>query len=876
MRSKQDQLQHGETEVKEKSKPEPAVRRAEDDAYIALKRILLQPSAKVILAACDALAESEQYEKFLGAAVRLFHANDRILPLMKLMVTREVMYTLDPSTLFRQDSIATKLLSVYAKEVGMVYLQACLLGPMMRLCMHDPFSPEALELDPLKLVEGANAEANAENLQAVVTDFLQSIYAQTVNCPPGFREMAGCLQEEVGSKFPSFKTQAVAGFLFLRFLCPAMLNPKGYGIMEETPNRPEFRALILVSKIVQQLANGARPGKQDFMQVMESYITTKLSEMTEFLYAYAVKSEIREVDEVSPSVTQVEKEALDVLQKVMKYNIHKIGRVIVTSNEQRKSWRKNVADNAEKQGYLKKKGEISVTSSWRTRWFVLKNRFLYYFKSPQHSTSAGAIPLGKCTVKAVELEAKDKDKDSQEFCFEIVTNYRTYCLMAATESERLKWIEAIEAKIKSTETVPLSPVAQSLTPLSTSGSSITTAKKGYLIKRGNMVKNWKKRWFVLKDHLLFYYKTHTDPSPKGEVPIQHCFVRRSDLKDAETQFVFELTVAERTFVFCAPDEETVKSWMDAIKRSKNEWWKTEQDRKGKHLERKPASLRDAVIPGVRNKITDVESAKRALIRPEREGFLIKQGASVRTWKRQWCVVSEGRLYYFKTPNDDTAAGFVALEDSAVERSAVGGFCLEIVTRERRHFFRANDREDMEAWISVIRLSASKKVESVPDKGLSVAVQGSTRKAGWLLKMGAKVNSTWCRRWIVIHDSLLSYYQTPQDEDPNGVIPLENSSLRFVEGKQGSFEIFTQYRKYFFMARNEIEASEWIEAIQHARVSGHAAAATSEADGSVVTSFHHLHEALEMFRDTDAPAAPPKHSLVRPLSLALPANSSDRA
>jgi hypothetical protein len=78
----------------------------------------------------------------------------------------------------------------------------------------------------------------------------------------------------------------------------------------------------------------------------------------------------------------------------------------------------------------------------------------------QHSTSAGAIPLGKCTVKAVELETKDKDKDkdSQEFCFEIVTNYRTYCLMAATEKERQKWMEAIEAKIKSTETtVPLSP-----------------------------------------------------------------------------------------------------------------------------------------------------------------------------------------------------------------------------------------------------------------------------------------------------------------------------------------------------------------------------------------------------------------------------------
>jgi hypothetical protein len=40
----------------------------------------------------------------------------------------------------------------------------------------------------------------------------------------------------------------------------------------ETPNRPEFRALILVSKIVQQLANGARPGKQDFMQVRLGWV----------------------------------------------------------------------------------------------------------------------------------------------------------------------------------------------------------------------------------------------------------------------------------------------------------------------------------------------------------------------------------------------------------------------------------------------------------------------------------------------------------------------------------------------------------------------------------------------------------------------------
>lgn len=174
MRSRQDQLPHGETEAKEKSKPEqPAVRRAEDDAYLALKRVHtsfveeLEEGAFFLTTLCaDSVAavgqghprclrcpcrvgtvrkvsgsrgqvrqhsgdstpgEPTRVSSYASLARctcdRLFHANDRILPLMKLLVTREVMYTLDPSTLFRQDSVATKLLSVYAKEVGMVYLQ---------------------------------------------------------------------------------------------------------------------------------------------------------------------------------------------------------------------------------------------------------------------------------------------------------------------------------------------------------------------------------------------------------------------------------------------------------------------------------------------------------------------------------------------------------------------------------------------------------------------------------------------------------------------------------------------------------------------------------------------------------------------------------
>jgi cytohesin len=33
-------------------------------------------------------------------------------------------------------------------------------------------------------------------------------------------------------------------------------------------------------------------------------------------------------------------------------------------------------------------------------------------------------------------------------------------------------------------------------------------KKGYLVKQGGRIKTWKKRWFVVKDNCLYYFRTH--------------------------------------------------------------------------------------------------------------------------------------------------------------------------------------------------------------------------------------------------------------------------------------------------------------------------------------------------------------------------------
>ena len=33
-----------------------------------------------------------------------------------------------------------------------------------------------------------------------------------------------------------------------------------------------------------------------------------------------------------------------------------------------------------------------------------------------------------------------------------------------------------------------------------------------------------------------------------------------------------------------------------------------------------------------------------------QGWLGKEGGSIKTWKKRWCVLEKGTLYYFKSPD----------------------------------------------------------------------------------------------------------------------------------------------------------------------------------------------------------------------------------
>jgi len=53
---------------------------------------------------------------------------------------------------------------------------------------------------------------------------------------------------------------------------------------------------------------------------------------------------------------------------------------------------------------------------------------------------------------------------------------------------------------------------------------------------------------------------------------------------------------------------------------------------------------------------------------DKEGWMTKQGGSIKTWKKRWFVLKGNKLYYFKGKTDDDAKGLIDLEADTLVRN----------------------------------------------------------------------------------------------------------------------------------------------------------------------------------------------------------------
>lgn len=241
-----------------------------------LKALLLEPDKMLASAMVIVCGGREERDPLSKSLMYVLESEKEAKGFLEAVIVREVGEQTSPSTLFRQNSCASALFQVFAKMYGLQFLWDILAYPLYDIVHLGDDGDEdtgaslmsaRLEVDPnkLELDDDLMSDTNVNSLQLwlIVQKLFGGICRNHKALPEEIRSILRAVRNNVYEQFPDMEFRSVGGFLFLRLICPSILTPCAYGLMEEMPLGDSMRRLVLVGKLMQNLANNTPPGTKE-------------------------------------------------------------------------------------------------------------------------------------------------------------------------------------------------------------------------------------------------------------------------------------------------------------------------------------------------------------------------------------------------------------------------------------------------------------------------------------------------------------------------------------------------------------------------------------------------------------------------------------
>ncbi|XP_064176729.1 pleckstrin homology domain-containing family A member 1 isoform X3 [Anguilla rostrata] len=263
--------------------------------------------------------------------------------------------------------------------------------------------------------------------------------------------------------------------------------------------------------------------------------------------------------------------------------------------------------------------ENESSGKFLRRYFILdtvEGSLVWYMDNPQNLPT-GAAHVGSLKLTYIsKVSDATKQRPKAEFCFVINAGMRKFFLQANDQQDLVEWVNVLNNATKIT--VPKSGDVQHdnlpellggkkqvsykteiiggvpiITPTQQEGGDgqngadrgglkrahsqmpyfvgrpvpdHAVIKAGYCVKQGAVMKNWKRRYFLLDEHSVSYFKSDQEKDPLRVIPlkevhkVQEC--KQSDIMMRDN--LFEVVTTSRTFYVQSDSPEDMHSWIKAI------------------------------------------------------------------------------------------------------------------------------------------------------------------------------------------------------------------------------------------------------------------------------------------------------------------------